>query len=203
MEEYADDHKECRKCYKNKPVTEFRKDRGRKDGYGYYCRECFKASQHDYYMRNKERVNIKVERYRAKMRVEKKAAMESFEEKQARVNAYNEEVAAKNAAKSNPNEKIEVPLPPTVTQEDIQEVLAKQQEELRRIEARFALPENLASGGLNEQLGQGTRLSNANPEKIKVSKPDQDKKDKALIKIMLAAQLKKKNRSNARKRGKK
>lgn len=57
--------KHCKKCDTVKPVTEFHKDRYKKDGLHAYCRECCKASAARYRAANPEQVRAYTARYRA------------------------------------------------------------------------------------------------------------------------------------------
>lgn len=59
----------CTKCNKEKPLTEFNRDRSRKDGYRSSCRSCSKQSkeyQQKYYLKNKNEILEKTKEYRKK-----------------------------------------------------------------------------------------------------------------------------------------
>jgi hypothetical protein len=49
------DKKYCPRCEEVKPVSEFRPNKKRKDGFQSYCLVCDKAYQAEHYARNKER----------------------------------------------------------------------------------------------------------------------------------------------------
>lgn len=45
--------KKCFTCKLEKPFSEFHSDKGKKDGYSSYCRNCFRKRDKDYYKKNK------------------------------------------------------------------------------------------------------------------------------------------------------
>lgn len=51
--------KKCSQCGKEKPLTEFCKNKRTKDGLYYYCRECDKVRATNYYSKNKEIISEK------------------------------------------------------------------------------------------------------------------------------------------------
>jgi hypothetical protein len=53
----------CNTCKQNKEVSEFNKDKSRKDGYSYKCKECLKKIHHDLYKNNKEKYLDKSKKY--------------------------------------------------------------------------------------------------------------------------------------------
>jgi hypothetical protein len=44
----------CSRCKTKKDLTQFYKEKSRKDGYGMYCKECEKEYKKQYYLNNKE-----------------------------------------------------------------------------------------------------------------------------------------------------
>lgn len=50
----------CNKCNKRKPLSDYNKDKNRKDGFQYTCRECHKHYSHDYYINNTEKVSAQI-----------------------------------------------------------------------------------------------------------------------------------------------
>jgi hypothetical protein len=56
--------KKCTKCKEHKPLTEFGKDKTRSDGLQYSCRACTKLTNKEWYLANKDRRLITIERYR-------------------------------------------------------------------------------------------------------------------------------------------
>ena len=47
----------CKNCQREKDLTEFNKNSGRKDGYDFYCRTCTKAKAKEYVIKNKDLKN--------------------------------------------------------------------------------------------------------------------------------------------------
>lgn len=47
----------CRVCKQEKPLTEFNKHRGRRDGHAYRCRKCSQHQAREWYRRNQLRTN--------------------------------------------------------------------------------------------------------------------------------------------------
>jgi len=69
--------KYCSICGKWKPLTEFSKDKSRKDGFNYYCKGCMKKrrqkyrekkreTDRKYYLNNKEKIKKRVRKYQSK-----------------------------------------------------------------------------------------------------------------------------------------
>jgi len=56
--------KKCSRCKKVKNLNEFSKDKQRKDGIAYWCKECKNESWRKYYKNNLEKVNNRIEVYR-------------------------------------------------------------------------------------------------------------------------------------------
>ena len=54
--------KVCSKCGKEKPVSEFSKDKNSSDGYTYQCKECRNAKYREYYHANSEKMKEKREK---------------------------------------------------------------------------------------------------------------------------------------------
>lgn len=49
--------KKCSKCQEYKDVSCFYKNKNKKDGYGYYCKECFKEYRKKWAKKNRDKVN--------------------------------------------------------------------------------------------------------------------------------------------------
>jgi len=49
--------KKCTKCKQVKPVSDFHKDKGKKDGLSWHCKLCAKAKVKEWQQNNRERVN--------------------------------------------------------------------------------------------------------------------------------------------------
>ena len=71
--------KRCTKCSETKEVTEFNKDREKKDGYCTQCRAC----KTEYKRRNKKRIDEKNAQYREGNREKTRAAHQKWKEEQA------------------------------------------------------------------------------------------------------------------------
>ena len=56
--------KVCSKCRRELPISEFCKDKNRKDGLNIYCRQCASERRLEYYKNNKEHVKTIVREYR-------------------------------------------------------------------------------------------------------------------------------------------
>lgn len=56
--------KECCKCKKMKPYSEFNKNKTRKDGYSSWCKECSKEYDKAYYSKNKKKRKAQIKRWR-------------------------------------------------------------------------------------------------------------------------------------------
>jgi len=52
-------NKMCVFCYVEKPISEFYKDNGHKDGTGSYCKECTKKKTNNWYHSNKDRAHVR------------------------------------------------------------------------------------------------------------------------------------------------
>ncbi len=59
----------CSKCKLSKPKSDFGKNKSRKDGLQYYCKECSKKKSREYYKNNKEHCQNQV-RLTSKARVD-------------------------------------------------------------------------------------------------------------------------------------
>ena len=70
--------KYCFRCKKTKPLTDFSKDRSRKDGYAYRCRACTKAHNAKYYQENREEYKIRHAEYRTEHCTERKAYIAEY-----------------------------------------------------------------------------------------------------------------------------
>jgi hypothetical protein len=57
-------NKICTKCHIEKPLSEFSKDKQKKDGYRPSCKDCTNLHYHLYYLKNKTQITIKIEKYR-------------------------------------------------------------------------------------------------------------------------------------------
>lgn len=55
-----DGMKTCSRCNVTKPVSEFRRHRGRPDGYDYICKQCKSEVDKRYYKRNREKIITRV-----------------------------------------------------------------------------------------------------------------------------------------------
>jgi hypothetical protein len=55
--------KTCIKCKIEKEFTEFSKDKGSKDGFYYYCKECTKVRKKQYRLNNKEKIKLGNKKY--------------------------------------------------------------------------------------------------------------------------------------------
>jgi len=55
--------KECTKCKKSKPFTDFSKDKQKKTGYSSQCKQCRSLYEKEYYKNNKEKVNTRNNKY--------------------------------------------------------------------------------------------------------------------------------------------
>lgn len=55
--------KTCTKCKETKQVSEFHKDKNRKDGLRPYCKECVRRYHHRHYEANKEKIAEKTRKY--------------------------------------------------------------------------------------------------------------------------------------------
>lgn len=60
--------KQCTKCKKTKELSEFRKDKTRKDGHQYICKKCKSDLDSQYYTNNKRKVLDSQNTYRRKKR---------------------------------------------------------------------------------------------------------------------------------------
>ncbi len=54
----------CNKCKKEKPLTDFYKDRSNASGYSYRCKECKRIQQNKYHENNREAKRDYMEKYR-------------------------------------------------------------------------------------------------------------------------------------------
>ena len=84
--------KKCTKCGENKPLTEFRKDRTRKDGLQYVCKSCNRK----YYEKNREAYKERDRKYYEKNReAEKEKKRKYYQENKRAIKArhkkYNKE----------------------------------------------------------------------------------------------------------------
>ena len=75
------DTKKCSDCAEIKTVTEFNKNKAKKDGYGSKCRECMKIYRKNHYEANKEtyKANIRANRAERKIAIEQHL-LEYFQE---------------------------------------------------------------------------------------------------------------------------
>lgn len=97
--------KPCTKCKLNKELTEFNKDRQKKDGLASVCRECSRLACHEYYMkssdttrRNKNRQGMSqydVNKYMAVWRTENSVRVKNIRDKWAVNNVH--KIRHKNA----------------------------------------------------------------------------------------------------------
>jgi len=71
--------KQCTKCKETKELTEFNKDRDKKDGYCTQCRAC----KTEYKRRNKKRIDEKNAQYRIENREKMRAANRKWKEERA------------------------------------------------------------------------------------------------------------------------
>lgn len=53
----------CNECKQNKELSEFNRDKSRKDGYSYKCKQCLKKIHHNLYENNKEKYLDKSKKY--------------------------------------------------------------------------------------------------------------------------------------------
>ncbi len=71
-------------CQKSKPLSEFPKDRSRKDGYGYWCKECQRAANKTSYYKNhkarKAASNLYAQTHKEEARINSKAHYEANKE---------------------------------------------------------------------------------------------------------------------------
>lgn len=56
--------KTCSKCRIEQPISNFSRNRSKKDGLCNWCKECTKEMHREYYKKNKEKVNAKNNKYR-------------------------------------------------------------------------------------------------------------------------------------------
>jgi len=72
-------NKTCTKCGKEKDITAFPKDKNKKDGHAFWCKECFKhyhkIHSPNYYKNNKEDCDNNSNMFRIKNPIRVKAAM--------------------------------------------------------------------------------------------------------------------------------
>lgn len=59
--------KTCNKCNETKDITEFAKNKTRKDGYNNICKACFKLYRDQHYQNNKDYYKEKAKNYRKSM----------------------------------------------------------------------------------------------------------------------------------------
>ncbi len=55
--------KTCTKCGQEKPLSEFGKNRGFKDGFSYWCRQCWRKYHTEYRDKNRARVTAHNKQY--------------------------------------------------------------------------------------------------------------------------------------------
>ena len=58
--------KRCSKCGRILPITEFSKNKSRKDGLNHYCKQCDRAKRKEYYQTHRDTVLKSVAEWRAK-----------------------------------------------------------------------------------------------------------------------------------------
>lgn len=86
--------KTCSKCKKEKPVSEFSQRKRSKDGYYAWCKDCAKAYQAAWYLKNKETVDEKHRKYRIENLEERRAYSKRYynrPETQKRIKEYNKQ----------------------------------------------------------------------------------------------------------------
>lgn len=64
------DTKKCASCNQSKPLTEFHKNKGHKDGLNSYCNACSYEKYTEWRLKNKERYNKLISEYHKKKRAE-------------------------------------------------------------------------------------------------------------------------------------
>ena len=95
--------KVCSKCKEEKPITEFGKDKGRKDGRKYNCKVCRRESQKKYYEDNQEKERARIKKYKEDNR-EKISAWRKkyYEENPEKVRASQKKYYEENLEKQKP-----------------------------------------------------------------------------------------------------
>ena len=58
--------KTCTKCGQEKPLSEFGKDGGHKDGFSYWCFQCWRKYHAEYRDKNREKIKARNKEYWAK-----------------------------------------------------------------------------------------------------------------------------------------
>ena len=89
--------KVCNTCNISKPLVEFNKDKAKKDGLQYKCKECFKNFQKKYNQDNKESIAEYMNQYNLKNR-------EDIKEYKKQYNQDNKESINENQLKLNMSE---------------------------------------------------------------------------------------------------
>tara|TARA_R100001510_G_C7580348_1_gene153575 strand:+ start:79 stop:801 length:723 start_codon:yes stop_codon:yes gene_type:complete len=97
--------KVCSKCKDEKPITEFNKDKGNKDGHRSNCKVCRRKSQKKHYEDNREKIKARSKKYREENREKVKARRkkyyeENLEKVRASQKKYYEENREKVKARS-------------------------------------------------------------------------------------------------------
>jgi hypothetical protein len=87
--------KKCSKCKVEKPLSDFHKDKNRKDGHSYRCKSCKKEYNAKYRTKNKEKLADYDAKYRAENK--EKIAKDYVENKEERIK-YSAKYRAKNKA---------------------------------------------------------------------------------------------------------
>ena len=105
--------KECSKCHKIKPVSEFNKSKTRGDGIEVKCRECCKKYKKDYYEQNREKELERKRQYYENNKDKKKEHYENNKDKikeqrkqyrqenKDKINEYNKQYREENRDKIN------------------------------------------------------------------------------------------------------
>lgn len=70
----------CSKCRQIKDITEFNLDNKTKDGYTFWCKQCARIKQQNYYYNNKEKVKKYQQEYGAQHREELSSYMKKYRE---------------------------------------------------------------------------------------------------------------------------
>lgn len=58
--------KECSKCKRTLPLNEFYKNKSKKDGLSYYCKDCHGKIRKEYYLKNRKKILEQMKEYREK-----------------------------------------------------------------------------------------------------------------------------------------
>lgn len=91
------DMKHCPTCGETKPVSEFSKEKAKKDGYQAHCKTCNKEHSKEYYGANKAAIEAKHKEYRQANKVARAAKQKEY--RQTNKDKVNSHTAKRKALK--------------------------------------------------------------------------------------------------------